>query len=176
MQYESFMHRIYIRTWWYNTTYNLYGSMILLHLILSNYPDLPDEELLEYVEKSLEIFSSTADIIVARRCADMLREALEVARACLARRRHDFPSGTDPRMRSGMGVSGAFSPQIQASSGGLNAPGIAGDTPETEIRTPHTASGSFISETGHSVLENTSLLQDGGAAQPDDDFLFSLFS
>ncbi|KAJ5395622.1 transcriptional regulator family: Fungal Specific TF [Penicillium crustosum] len=77
MQYESFMHMTYIRTWWYNTTYALYGSMILLHLILSNYPGLPDDELLEDVEKSLEIFSSMGDIIVARRCAEMLREVLE---------------------------------------------------------------------------------------------------
>jgi hypothetical protein len=75
---------------WYNTTYALYGSMILLHLVLSNYPGLPDDELLEDVEKSLEIFSSMDDIIVARRCAEMLREVLEVARTCLARRRrHD---------------------------------------------------------------------------------------
>ncbi|KAJ5886901.1 transcriptional regulator family: Fungal Specific TF [Penicillium subrubescens] len=87
MQYESFMHRIYIRTWWYNTTYALYGSMILLHLILSNYPSLPDDDLLEDVEKSLEIFESMDDIIVARRCAEMLREVLDVARTCLARRR-----------------------------------------------------------------------------------------
>ncbi|KAJ5592798.1 hypothetical protein N7537_009702 [Penicillium hordei] len=87
MQYESFMHMIYIRTWWYNTTYALYGSMILLHLILSNYPGLPDDELLEDVEKSLEIFSSMGDIIVSRRCVEMLREVLGVARTCLARRR-----------------------------------------------------------------------------------------
>lgn len=60
--------------------------MILLHLILSNYPGLPDDELLEDVEKSLEIFQSMDDIVVARRCAEMLREVLEVARTCLARR------------------------------------------------------------------------------------------
>lgn len=60
--------------------------MILLHLILSNFPGLPDEELLEDVEKSLEIFASMDDIIVARRCAEMLREVLDVARTCLRRR------------------------------------------------------------------------------------------
>lgn len=69
------------------TTYALYSSMILLHLILSNFPGLPYDELLEDVEKSLEIFASMEDIVVARRCAGMLREALEVARTCLARRR-----------------------------------------------------------------------------------------
>ncbi|CAI7564925.1 unnamed protein product [Penicillium palitans] len=102
MQYESFMHMIYIRTWWYNTTYALYGSMILLHLILSNYPGLPDDELLEDVEKSLEIFSSMGDIVVARRCAEMLREVLEVARTCLARRRRSLhePNHSQDRSQS----------------------------------------------------------------------------
>lgn len=67
--------------------------MILLHLILSNVPGLPDDNLLEDFEKSLEIFSSIEDIIVARRCAEMLREVFEVARACLARRRGDSSPG-----------------------------------------------------------------------------------
>lgn len=61
--------------------------MILLHLILSNYPSLPDSDLLEDVEKSLRIFTAMNDIIVARRCAEMIREVLDVARTCLRRRR-----------------------------------------------------------------------------------------
>ncbi|KAE8407322.1 fungal-specific transcription factor domain-containing protein [Aspergillus pseudonomiae] len=87
MQYESFLHRIYIRTWWYNTTYALYGAMILLHLILSDFPGISEEELLKDVEKSLEIFDSMTNIVVARRCSEMIREVLDVARACVARRR-----------------------------------------------------------------------------------------
>ncbi|PYH40284.1 uncharacterized protein BP01DRAFT_224671 [Aspergillus saccharolyticus JOP 1030-1] len=87
MQYESFIHRIYIRTWWYNTSYALYGAMILLHLVLSGYPTIRDEDLLADVEKSLDIFESMNNIVVARRCAEMIREVLEVARACVARRR-----------------------------------------------------------------------------------------
>ncbi|GMG26895.1 unnamed protein product [Aspergillus oryzae var. brunneus] len=87
MQYESFLHRIYIRTWWYNTTYALYGAMILLHLILSGFPGINEEEPLKDVEKSLEIFDSMTNIVVARRCSEMIREVLEVARACVATRR-----------------------------------------------------------------------------------------
>ncbi|KAL4897647.1 fungal-specific transcription factor domain-containing protein [Aspergillus ambiguus] len=87
MQYESFLHRIYIRTWWYNTTYALYGAMILLHLVLSGVPGINDDELLMDVDKSLDIFESMNNIVVARRCAEMIREVLEVARTCVARRR-----------------------------------------------------------------------------------------
>ncbi|KAB8245778.1 fungal-specific transcription factor domain-containing protein [Aspergillus flavus] len=72
---------------WYNTTYALYGAMILLHLILSGFPGINEEEPLKDVEKSLEIFDSMTNIVVARRCSEMIREVLEVARACVATRR-----------------------------------------------------------------------------------------
>ncbi|KAE8321065.1 fungal-specific transcription factor domain-containing protein [Aspergillus sergii] len=72
---------------WYNTTYALYGAMILLHLILSGFPGINDEEPLKDVEKSLEIFDSMTNIVVARRCSEMIREVLDVARACVATRR-----------------------------------------------------------------------------------------
>ncbi|KAL3482533.1 fungal-specific transcription factor domain-containing protein [Aspergillus californicus] len=86
MQYEAFLHRIYFRTWWYNTTYALYAAMILLHLVLSGCPGIQDGELLADVEKSLGIFDSMQNLVVARRCSEMIREVLEVARACAARR------------------------------------------------------------------------------------------
>lgn len=103
---------------WYNTTYALYGSMILLHLILSNYPDLPDDELLEDVEKSLQIFESMDDIVVARRCAEMLREVLEVAGTCLLRRRRGENGGVVDRRGSGLAVTSSSSGAgIDAASG-----------------------------------------------------------
>lgn len=73
---------------WYNTTYALYATMILLHIILSNIP-IPDDEtgLITDIEKSLDIFSSMNNLFVARRCAEMIREVLDVAKSCLARRR-----------------------------------------------------------------------------------------
>lgn len=61
--------------------------MILLHLVLSGFPSIRDEDLLLDVEKSLDIFESMNNIVVARRCAEMIREVLDVARACVARRR-----------------------------------------------------------------------------------------
>lgn len=61
--------------------------MILLHIILSNIP-IPDDEtgLITDIEKSLDIFSSMNNLFVARRCAEMIREVLDVAKGCLARR------------------------------------------------------------------------------------------
>lgn len=71
--------------------------MILLHLILSNTAHLPtsmptfpssfEDELITDVEKSLDIFTSMDNVIVARRCAEMIREVLDVARVCIDKRR-----------------------------------------------------------------------------------------
>ncbi|EAU38418.1 predicted protein [Aspergillus terreus NIH2624] len=88
--------RTSIRMQWYNTTYALYGAMILLHLVLSGVPGINDDELLMDVDKSLDIFESMNNIVVARRCAEMIREVLEVARTCVARRRALSPSAAAP--------------------------------------------------------------------------------
>ncbi|KAK4869906.1 hypothetical protein LT330_005630 [Penicillium expansum] len=188
MQYESFLHRIYIRTWWYNTTYALYGSMILLHLILSNYPGLPDDELLEDVEKSLQIFSSMGDIIVARRCAEMLREVLEVARTCLARRRRSAhrPNHSQDRSQSqsqlprlGMPYTSStgISNSSEASSDATtltrmhstpNSTPTGGEIVLPEAKLPSPMHGLSL-DTPLSILEQHTDSDDG-------DFLFSLFS
>lgn len=76
--------------------------MILLHVVLAGSPcGPPDSILLHDVEKSLDIFESMNNIVVARRCAEMIREVLEVARACVVRRSsvdtmHDESSNTLP--------------------------------------------------------------------------------
>ncbi|KAJ5917844.1 transcriptional regulator family: Fungal Specific TF [Penicillium verhagenii] len=189
MQYESFMHRIYIRTWWYNTTYALYGSMILLHLILSNFPGLPDEELLEDVEKSLEIFSSMDDIIVARRCAEMLREVLEVARACLARRRQGMGIGTTAATASASGSTQAHQPHTQYPSGleTLHTPSLASHSSSHPLLSASASAdmlggGSKVGEFALPRLSfdaGSSLLAEqgqGGVGPDDEDFFFSLFS
>ncbi|KAJ5797572.1 transcriptional regulator family: Fungal Specific TF [Penicillium pulvis] len=149
---------------WYNTTYALYGSMILLHLILSNFPGLPDEELLEDVEKSLEIFSSMDNIIVARRCAEMLREVLEVARTCLARRKSQTQSQTKlPRYSPLDGNQGSSLVPVSLADGfaGVNMPQISFES----------ASG-LLSEQGQGQAQ----AQGSGLQPEDENFFFSLFS
>ena len=157
--------------------------MILLHLILSNYPGLPDNELLEDVEKSLEIFSSMGDIIVARRCAEMLCEVLEVARTCLARRRRsayganhseDSQSQSQP---SRLGV-----PYTSLSGGVSNSSQAAADTTTSARKHPipnstpvggeaasFTPTHGLSLDTPSSIMEQHTDPEDGG-------FFFSLFS
>ncbi|KIX00391.1 uncharacterized protein Z518_10530 [Rhinocladiella mackenziei CBS 650.93] len=78
--HNAFINRMYLRTWWYCTTYTLYASMIVLYLILVDYPTIRGEELISDVEKSLEIFSAMRQVVVARRCAELTKEMLTVAK------------------------------------------------------------------------------------------------
>lgn len=69
--------------------------MILLHLIISNTTSQllslpPESTLITDVEKSLDIFRSMDNVLVARRCAEMIREVLDVAKAVVERRRRDM--------------------------------------------------------------------------------------
>ena len=53
--------------------------MVLLYVLLSDiYPLAPDSIFFD-VEKSLEVFQSMKTLAVARRCAEIIREALNIA-------------------------------------------------------------------------------------------------
>ncbi|EON61503.1 hypothetical protein W97_00718 [Coniosporium apollinis CBS 100218] len=85
--YDAYVHRPYFRTWWYNATYTLYATMILLYVVLSNIQPGPEDDLLQDVEKSLEIFNAMNMIVVARRCAEITTEILEITRKLVQERR-----------------------------------------------------------------------------------------
>lgn len=152
--------------------------MILLHVILSNYPGLPDEELLEDVERSLEIFSSMNDIIVARRCAEMLREVLEVARTCLTRRRavpcsgqHNVQNQTQAQLPGLDTVSKARRPSsIQQHTSAMP---MAGSSPFSGTASLPTSG--FSLDTPSSIMGHQPGT-DHGLNPDDEDFFFSLFS
>jgi len=93
--HNAFVNRIYLRTWyagvficvialildrWYCTTYTLYASMIILYFVLIGFPKIAGEELMADVEKSLEIFEAMEQVVVARRCAELTKEMVTVAK------------------------------------------------------------------------------------------------
>ncbi|KAF2427355.1 hypothetical protein EJ08DRAFT_354842 [Tothia fuscella] len=78
--YEMYKYRPYFRTWWYNTTYTLYASMILLYVVLTNTLAVDRQYAIQAVEKSLEIFNAMNMVGVARRCADITTEVLAMAK------------------------------------------------------------------------------------------------
>ncbi|KAH8668667.1 hypothetical protein BX600DRAFT_496703 [Xylariales sp. PMI_506] len=78
--HEIYLHRPYFRTWWYNCTYVLDATMVLLYVVLSDIYPMPDDTILQYVEKSLQIFASMKTLAVARRCAEVTKEVLSIAK------------------------------------------------------------------------------------------------
>ena len=78
--YEAYSHRHYFRTWYYNSTYTLYASMLVLYVVLINYPHVSSEELIRDVEKSLDILRAMDNVKVAKRCASLISEVLEVVK------------------------------------------------------------------------------------------------
>ncbi|KAB5545741.1 fungal-specific transcription factor domain-containing protein [Coniochaeta sp. 2T2.1] len=78
--YETYLYRPYFRTWWYNCTYVLDATMVLLYVVLTNTSPLPVEVILGDIDKSLEIFAAMRVLAVARRCTEIIKEVLSDAK------------------------------------------------------------------------------------------------
>ncbi|KAH7026169.1 uncharacterized protein B0I36DRAFT_365771 [Microdochium trichocladiopsis] len=78
--YDTYASRPWFRSWWYNSTYTLDASMVLLYVVLSNMQPEPAEMLLASVEKSIEIFRAMDRVAVTRKCAEITSEVLSIAR------------------------------------------------------------------------------------------------
>jgi hypothetical protein len=81
--YDAYTNRHYFRTWWYNSTYTLYAGMIVLYVVILGQAAVSSNELLDDVIKAQDILQSMEEAIVARRSANLIREGLEVAQACI---------------------------------------------------------------------------------------------
>lgn len=82
--HDAYTHPHYLRTWWYNCTYVLYASVIVLYLILLDGSGTPGYEpisLITVVRKALDVLDAMTDIEVARPCAALIQEVLQVAEA-----------------------------------------------------------------------------------------------
>ena len=135
--------------------------MILLHLILASFPGIPEDELLLDVEKSLDIFESMKNIIVARRCAEMIREVLDVTRSYLARR---------------TALHGTHHPQHQTSPVTATSPSFAlgsgaGVEGTVNLQSNHNYGIVPENQTIHTPVNINSVSSPG----PDENFFFSVF-
>ncbi len=97
VMYDAYTNRHYFRTWWYNSTYTLYAGMVVLYIIMLGHATVPSDELLDDVIKAQDILQSMEEAVVARRSANLIREGLEVARACVHGQQEQYvqPEGSD---------------------------------------------------------------------------------
>lgn len=139
--------------------------MILLHLILASFPGIREDELLLDVEKSLDIFESMKNISVARRCAEMIREVLDVTRSYLARRKMLHPhqpslvTATSPSFALGSGAGVEDTVNLQDANASNHNYGIMPDNQGIHIP----------------PLNVNSVSSPGAGPGPDENFFFSLF-
>ncbi|RJE18426.1 hypothetical protein PHISCL_09245 [Aspergillus sclerotialis] len=129
--------------------------MILLHLILSNTPSQtlslpPETTLITDVEKSLDIFRSMDNVLVARRCAEMIREVLDVAKAVVERRRRNTNQrqGVYQKLQPGALFPDYTTANDTDSALGASESGTAVFTPDPDTGTGHEdglAMGDFFS-------------------------------
>ncbi|KAE8140157.1 fungal-specific transcription factor domain-containing protein [Aspergillus pseudotamarii] len=100
LAYDAYQHRHYFRTWWYNTFYVLYATLIILHTILLGYPQPSVDTLIQDVHKALKILDSMKTLKVAQRCADVITEILQVCRFFVERRRGEHQAPNIPLSRA----------------------------------------------------------------------------
>jgi hypothetical protein len=81
--HETFLHRHYFRSWWYNSTYALFASMILLHHILKNPKSENIQKTSQDIELSIEVFTAMGHHRVAKRCLELVSEVFELAKKAI---------------------------------------------------------------------------------------------
>lgn len=144
--------------------------MILLHLILAGVPDIPEEELLKDVEKSLDIFESMGGVVVARRCAEMIREVLDVTREYLRRR---GPSMARPQSQQQQQMQiQPTSPSLVLGSG--TGPVMADESPTLRYTDTNVNTSTLNNNYNFHSHPQTSIT-DLSPTSPDENFFFSLF-
>ena len=81
--HETFLHRHYFRSWWYNSTYALFASMILLYYILKNPKNDNVPSVSADIELSIEVFNAMGHHRVAKRCLELVSEVFELAKRAI---------------------------------------------------------------------------------------------
>lgn len=81
--HETFLHRHYFRSWWYNSTYALFATMILLYYISRNGFNENVRSACSDVEMSMEVFTAMGHHRVAKRCMELVSEVYELAKKAI---------------------------------------------------------------------------------------------
>ncbi|KAK6815112.1 hypothetical protein RU639_008650 [Aspergillus parasiticus] len=108
LAYDAYQHRHYFRTWWYNTFYVLYASLIILHTILIGYPQPSVDTLIRDVQKAVKILDCMKTLKVAQRCADVITQILHVCKFVVERGRREHQVQNIPLGRATEAHSSRF--------------------------------------------------------------------
>lgn len=89
--HETFLHRHYFRSWWYNSTYALFATMVLLYYIFKHPLNEKVSSACADVEMSIEVFTAMGHHRVTTRCLELVTEVYELAKKTI-REQQEGPS------------------------------------------------------------------------------------
>ncbi|CVL05898.1 uncharacterized protein FPRN_14216 [Fusarium proliferatum] len=78
--YENYCHHEFFRTWWFNTTYIVFASTIILFVASQNVEAPEKHRWQELIQNAIEILSVMDDNVVARKAAGIIKECHDRAK------------------------------------------------------------------------------------------------
>ncbi|KAK7696892.1 hypothetical protein SLS64_014096 [Diaporthe eres] len=122
--HETYHHQEFFRTWFYNTTYTIFATSIILVYINQEASEAEIEPLLRLVHMAIEVLETMADeCVVAGKSAKLLQKAMEKSAAARHERSSERLAATLMAMNGG-GEAPMLEPT--QSGGGGNGPAAAG--------------------------------------------------
>ncbi|EXJ71190.1 uncharacterized protein A1O5_06184, partial [Cladophialophora psammophila CBS 110553] len=85
--FDTYLHESFFRTWWYDTTYLFNATMVALVVVFIRVHEGSVDEISADIEKALDVFEAMKTIVVARRCASVLRDVYEASQELLKKSR-----------------------------------------------------------------------------------------
>jgi Fungal specific transcription factor domain/Fungal Zn(2)-Cys(6) binuclear cluster domain len=79
LMHNMFCHNVFFRTWWYNTTYVLYATAIILCYGTRVAPRDETGKYLELGRKAIEILEAMSESVVARNSANLVKQIIAAA-------------------------------------------------------------------------------------------------
>ena len=77
--HEVFVSRHYFRSWWYNSTYALFATMVLLYCVLRNPHQDSITAICADIEMGIEVFQAMGTHRVAKRCLELVSSVYDLA-------------------------------------------------------------------------------------------------
>jgi hypothetical protein len=76
---QVFVSRYFFRSWWYNSTYALFATMVLLYCVLRNPHQDSITAICADIEMGIEVFQAMGSHRVAKRCLELVSAVYELA-------------------------------------------------------------------------------------------------
>ncbi|POS73531.1 hypothetical protein DHEL01_v208074 [Diaporthe helianthi] len=135
--HETYHHQEFFRTWFYNTTYTIFATSIILVYINQEASEAEMEPLIRLVYMAIEVLETMADeCVVAGKSAKLLQKAMEKSAATRHERSSERLAATLMSMNGGDDPPALEAIGDSAGGNGPAAAATAGPSPEDGFMDP----------------------------------------